>query len=98
MSKREDFVKGIKEKLDSWNAQIDDLEAKVKGKGTAVQQKYEDKINYLKKKRDELNEIVNSKKADGEEAWNKVKSGIKESAGVLGDAISNAWNAFNKKD
>ncbi len=98
MSKREDFVNGIKEKLDSWNAQIDDLEAKVKGKGTAVQQKYEDKINYLKKKRDELYEVVDSKKADGEEAWTQVKSGIKESANVLGEAIANAWNVFNKKD
>lgn len=72
---RKDYVELMKAKLDDWNAQVDELEAKARRAKAENRQEYLEQVTKLKAQRnrmqDKLDEIAKAK----DDAWSHVKEG-----------------------
>ena len=74
MSTRDEFVAMLKAKLDGWNAEIDELEAKARQKKAQPDQRYAERVAALKQKRDEANDKLNEIQGATGDAWENLKS------------------------
>lgn len=94
MTTRHEYIEKLKEKLDEWDAEIDEFEAKAQKTRADLTFELEDQINSLKVKRDlarlKLSELMDS----GEEAWHDIKEGADEAWSSLKQAIEKARAHF----
>ena len=84
MATRDEFVTRLKAKLDEWNAEIDELEAKAAQQKARADQRYAEQIVALKQKRDEAAEKLKEIQGATGDAWESLKSG----AETLWDGLS----------
>jgi len=94
MTSRHEFIDKFKQKLDEWDADIDELEDRAQIAKADLKLELEDQITSLKLKRDiaklKLSEIMEA----GEEAWTDVKAGAEEAWSDLKLAIEKAMSRF----
>jgi uncharacterized coiled-coil DUF342 family protein len=92
--KRDAFVKKMKAKLDEWNADIAELEAKAKQKEAEARGDVEKRIEELKAKRKTVEDDLDQLRSSGEDAWEDLKTGIDSAASALGEALQSARSRF----
>jgi uncharacterized coiled-coil DUF342 family protein len=94
MTTRHKYIEKLKNKLDEWDNEIDELEAKAQQTGAELKFELEDQIASLKLKRDQarlnISEIMNA----SEEAWEDLKEGADEAWTNLKQAIEKAWSHY----
>ena len=94
MTTRHEYIEKLKNKLDEWDADIDEFEANAQKTTTELKFELEDQITALKVKRDiaklKLAELMDA----GEEAWQDIKDGADEAWGSLKQAIDKARSHF----
>lgn len=94
MTTRHEYIEKLKQKLDEWDADIDEFEVKAKKTRAEVKFELEDQMTSLRLKRDiarlKLSEIIDA----SEEAWEDVKQGAEEAWSSLKDAIEKARSHF----
>lgn len=94
MSKRDEYVKKLKVKLDDWNTDLDKLEAKAEHVKEDLKEKYHEEINVVRERRsdikDKLKELVNC----SENAWEELKLGAEEVGEKLNEAIERVHSKF----
>lgn len=94
MTTRHEYIEKLKEKLDEWDTDIDELEARAKQTSADLKFEVEDQMTSLRLKRDlaklKLSEIMDA----SEEAWEDVKQGTEEAWSNLKDAIEKARSHF----
>ena len=94
MTTRHDYIQKFKDKLDEWDADIDEFEANAQRAKADIKYELEDQITSLKVKRDlaklKLAELVDS----GEEAWQDIKEGADEAWSSLKAAVDKARSHF----
>ncbi len=94
MTTRHEYIEKLKDKLDEWDADIDQIEANAQKATADIKFELEDQITSLKVKRDlarlKLAELMDS----GEEAWQDIKEGADEAWSSLKDAIEKARSHF----
>ena len=94
MTTRHEYIEKLKDKLDEWDADIDELEASAKKTTTDLKSEFKDQLASLRVKRDlaklKLSEIMDS----SEEAWEDIKDGADEAWNSLKDAIEKAQSHF----
>lgn len=94
MTTRHEYIEKLKNKLDEWEADIDEFEANTQKTTTELKFELEDQITALKVKRDiaklKLAELMDA----GEEAWQDIKDGADEAWGSLKEAIEKARSHF----
>jgi uncharacterized coiled-coil DUF342 family protein len=94
MTTRHEYIEKLKNKLDEWDNEIDELEAKAQQTGAELKFELEDQIASLKLKRDQarlkISEIMNA----SEEAWEDLKAGADEAWNNLKQAIEKAWSHY----
>lgn len=90
MTDREIYIEKMKAKLDKWNADIDQLEAKAKDAKSDAQLKYSREIDRLKDQRKEAEAKLSELQRAGEGAWGDLKIGIENAWDSLGTAVSSA--------
>ncbi len=94
MTTRHDYIQKLKDKLDEWDADIDEFEASAQRAKADIKYELEDQITSLKVKRDlaklKLAELVDS----GEEAWQDIKEGADEAWSSLKAAVDKARSHF----
>jgi uncharacterized coiled-coil DUF342 family protein len=94
MSKRDEYVARLKEKLDDWNEDIDKLEAKADHVKEDVKEKYAEEIESVKKHRDIVKEKTMELVDSSEEAWQELKTGVEAAWDKLTEAIDRAHSKF----
>jgi len=94
MTDREVYIKKMKAKLDKWDADIDQLEARSKKAKADLKLKYSDEIDRLKAQREEAAGKLSELKRAGEGAWGDLKIGIESAWDTLGTAVSSALSRF----
>lgn len=90
MSKREEFISKMGNRLKEWNEELDKLEEKVSTVKSDLQGKYRQQIADLRKKREETEKKLEEAKAAGEGAWENLK-GESERAWT---ALKDGYTAF----
>ena len=94
MSTRDEYVAKMKAKLDEWNAQIDELEAKTRRAKAQAAQKHQERIAELKRKRDEAQEKLEEIQGAGEDAWESLKSGAEQVWENITTTLQESKDAF----
>ena len=94
MSKREEYVTKLKEKLDDWNEDIDKLEAKAEHVKDDVKDKYNEEVEAVRKQRDVIKEKATELIESSEDAWEELKTGVEAAWHQLTEAIDRAHSKF----
>jgi hypothetical protein len=94
MTTRHEYIEKFKNKLDEWDADIDELEAQAQKTKAELKFELEDQITSLKVKRDiaklKLSEIMDA----SEEAWEDFKTGAEDAWSDLKSAMEKAKSHF----
>ena len=94
MTNRHEYIEKLKDKLDEWDADIDEFEARAQKTRVDLKFELEDQLASLKVKRDharhKLAEIMDA----SEEAWQDIKLGVDEAWNNLKEAVDKARSHF----
>lgn len=96
MESRHEYVEKLKQKLDEWNAKIDELEVKAKLAEMENRSKYESQLEQLKQHRDEIKEKINKMPESSEQAYRDLRKGIEGAWESLTDAYHKAKSHFKE--
>ena len=88
MSKREEFISKMTNRIKEWNAELDKLESKVLTVKSELQGKYRRQIADLRNKRQETEKKLEEIKAAGEGAWESLKGESERAWTALKDAYA----------
>ena len=94
MTTRHDYIEKFKTKLDEWDIEINELEAKALKAKADIKYELEDQLTSLRHKRDLARLKMNEVKEASEEAWVDIKAGADEAWGSLKEAIEKAWSHY----
>ncbi len=94
--KRDAYVQKLKAKIDEWNADIDKLTAKADQTQAEAKIKYQQELEDLRGKRQELEDKIADLQSSGESAWEELKQGVESSWEVWKASFSRAKTAFEK--
>ena len=94
MTTRHDYIEKLKNKLDEWDVEIDELEAKAQQTTSELRFELEDQISALKLKRDQARLKATEIMESSEEAWEDLKTGVDEAWQDLKNAIEKAWSHY----
>ena len=94
MTTRHEYIEKFKSKLDKWDADIDELQARAKLTKAELETEFVDQLASLRVKRDiaklKLAEMMDA----SEEAWDDIKEGADEAWSSLKEAIDKARSHF----
>ncbi len=94
MDKKNEYVKKLHAKIDEWNADIDKLVAKKDRLEANARLEYQERIEEIKKKRDDLKENISEINQASEGAWQDLKAGVDLSWEAMNQAIRSAASKF----
>ena len=94
MTSRHEYIDKLKEKLDEWDTDIDELEQSAQKVKADLKFELEDQLTSLKLKRDIAKLRLSEIKDSGEEAWEDLKAGAEEAWDDLKVAIEKARSHF----
>jgi DNA repair ATPase RecN len=94
MSKRDAFVNRLKAQLDEWNADLDRLEARMRGAETGLKMKYEERMAALRRQRDEAKRRLSQIQEAAEDSWEHLKQGTEDAWAALKGAVARALDEF----
>ena len=94
MSKRDEYVEKLKHKLDDWNEDIDELEAKADHVKADMKEKYQEELKVVHQQRETVKQKANELIESGEEAWEELRTGVEDAWHKLTEAIDWAHSKF----
>jgi DNA repair ATPase RecN len=97
MSKRDEFIRKMKDRLDEWNLEIDVFEAKIRKIKTDMTDKYQAQIDELRKKRREGDRKLEQIRTAGEDGWAHLKAESEHAWNAMKDALE-TFKAHYRKD
>lgn len=95
MSTRDQYVRNLQAKLDTWNADIDTLSAKADKVTADLKTEYGEQIEALKAKQAVAKQKLGELQLSGDCAWEDLKSGIDLALTAMGKAIETARSRFS---
>jgi predicted nucleic acid-binding Zn-ribbon protein len=95
MSSRQEYVEQLHKQLDEWNRKLDDLEKKMNNMKIKDRSMFRDEIDYLRKKKDSIEEsigkIVNAESG----AFDEMKKGVESAWNELSNAFVKSMSKFS---
>ena len=88
MQTREDYVEKAKDQLDALNAEIDELEAKVKAASDEAQENYKVQVAQLRGEYENLKDKLADVRAAGEEAGEDLREDVEDVYKALTSSIN----------
>lgn len=92
---KETYQAKLQAQLDQWKAEIDKLQAKSREASADMQIKYEEQINNLRERRDELEAEHEKIRSASAEAWRDFKTGADAAWDNMSKAMKSAWSRFS---
>ena len=96
--KRKEYKQKLIEKINEWDAKIDELEAQSGQAQTEAKQRYRETISDLRRRRDELKKRLEDVSEGSEAAWKEIRSGLDSALDDLAGSVKRAREAFKKGD
>ncbi|MHB8121399.1 MAG: sll1863 family stress response protein [Desulfuromonadaceae bacterium] len=94
MSTREEYIRRMREKLEEWNTDIDNLSAKASEVSADVRSEYNEQIAALRVKQAAARQKIDEMQKSGESAWKDLKVGIELAWSAIGEAVDSAKKRF----
>jgi chromosome segregation ATPase len=94
MTTRNEYVENMKARLDQWNKEIAEWEAKARVARTDMQIEYEMRLDALRQQRDEAAEKLDELQKSAGEAWRDLAQGADDAWARMRDALEKASNHF----
>lgn len=94
MTTRHEYIEKLKTRLDEWDQEIDELEAKAQQTSAELKFELQDQIASLKLKRDQARLKISGIMDASEEAWEDLKQGVDEAWVNLREAIEKARSHY----
>jgi uncharacterized coiled-coil DUF342 family protein len=94
MKDKDAYVQKLHAKIDEWNAEIDKLKAKADQVEADARIEYQDQIEALKSKRNEIEQKVSEFTRTGEAALDDLKAGIDLAWEAMNTAVKSATERF----
>jgi hypothetical protein len=96
MSKRDAYVKKFKAQLDSWNAELDQFEAKARKAEADSKIRYQRKVKELRQMRDAAKLRLTEIQGVSEDAWEDLKEGVQSAWSSLKESFQEAKSEFER--
>jgi chromosome segregation ATPase len=94
MTTRHEYIEKLKEKLDEWDADIDELEETAQHAKADLKFEYQDQLAALRRKSDDAKLKLAELRDSSEGAWEDLKEGADEAWDSLKAAIEKALSHF----
>ena len=95
-TKRDAYVEKLKAQLDEWNTDIDKLAAKAAQAEAKAKIKYQNQLDDLRAKRDDVRDKLLAVQQAGDGAWEDLKEGLENSWEILKMSFNKAKTEFEK--
>ncbi len=86
MSKRDEYIEKIKQQLDEWNSELDELEQKTKQAEGEAKRKLEEKVGEMRAHIDDAEAMVEKLLGAADELWEGIKLGVESAADKIREA------------
>jgi uncharacterized coiled-coil DUF342 family protein len=96
VNKREEYALELKRKLDEWNAEIDQLEARARAAKEDARQRMGERLNTLRAKRVEAQTQVERIEGASGDSWEALKQGAERTWDELKDTLQRTREAFSE--
>lgn len=96
MSKRDEYAEKLKIQIDEWNAELDRFEARVNAAAADARQRYQEELNSLRARRDEMLQELSRVQQATDDAWDEVWRGAEEAWQTMKEAFGRARSKFNE--
>lgn len=94
MTTRSEYFEKAKARLDRWDAQIREMEARVAEAEADSKATYRAQLDDMKSKRDEARDLVERLQTSGGEAWEDVSASVEASWNELKSGFEKAMQRF----
>lgn len=91
---RDQYVAKMKSKLDQWNAEIDELQAKAKQAEGKASERLNDHLSDLRQKRDDVQARLKDLGDSSEKSWEQLREGIDRIGDEIGSTLKSTRDAF----
>jgi chromosome segregation ATPase len=95
MENRDQYVEGLKNKLDEWNEQIGKLQEQMESATGEAKARYESQLEDMRAHTDDaqkrMQELVQSSAAD----WEKMRPQFESAWGDIASGFGRAWSRFH---
>ncbi len=95
MMNREQTVTTLKQKLDQWNSDLDELERKVESFKDDRRDEAQNTIKQLRHQRDKAKDAVERLATAGDQAFNDLRDGVQTSLKAMSESITQARQRYN---
>lgn len=96
MKERDEWVEKAKAKLDEWNEELDELEAKARVAKAEQKARYQRLLASLREYRDRLRNRISEVEEAGDAAWAELKDGAERGWRSLQEGFRAAVEEFRK--
>ncbi len=96
MSKRDEYVEKLKAQLDTWNAEIDKLEAKARESTADLKSAAKTSVAAFRRQCDQARQKLTQIQAASENSWKELKQGAEEAWARLKEAFVKARSEIKK--
>jgi hypothetical protein len=97
MTKRDEYVRKLKNQLDQWNAEAAKWEQKSKSAQSEMRAEYDRYLDSFRSRRDEAMYQLRQLQAASGEAWTDMMQGADAAWRAMGEAFVKARSHFEKK-
>ncbi|HXZ51701.1 MAG TPA: hypothetical protein VEH51_06830 [Burkholderiales bacterium] len=97
MTKRDEYVRKLKNQLDQWNTEAAKWEQKSKSAQIEMQAEYDKYLESFRSRRDEAVYQLRQLQAASSEAWMDMMQGADTAWRAMGEAFVKARSHFEKK-
>lgn len=95
MTDQSAYAQKLNAKLDEWQANIDKMKAQAERAQADGKIEYEEQIQELRVKRDEMERKLEELQEANESAWEDVKKGADRAWDNMSKAMQEAWDRFS---
>ncbi len=94
MNIKDEYYEKLEAQLKDWGKQIDELKAKAAQASAEMKEKYDETLQVLIAKRDEVASRLLELRKSGDEAWVDIKVGLENALDEMRGAFDNAVSKF----
>ncbi len=92
--RRDELVRTLQDKLETWNTKIDELEVQAELMEAEARDRQRERIEEIRKKRNDLQQRIDALSRAGDDARRDLEQGVNLALDALKEAVRSATSRF----